>query len=162
LDVEGVVPKASLDEALNQNAGLVQERDSLHSRLSTIQIDQAVVNAATKRGLRPTAVADITARGRSAFQLVDGAPVVMDADGKTPRKGKDGKAALGVDEWLESQVAEAPHLFAENSGSGAAGNPAGIARPVNNPFSKEHWNLTEQMKLQKADPALAASLKAGI
>jgi hypothetical protein len=31
---------------------------------------------------------------------------------------------------------------------------------VKNPFRKETWNLTEQMKLQKSDPALAARLKA--
>jgi hypothetical protein len=31
---------------------------------------------------------------------------------------------------------------------------------VKNPFRKETWNLTEQMKLQKSDPQLAARLKA--
>ena len=38
---------------------------------------------------------------------------------------------------------------------GAAGN-----RSVKNPFRKESWNLTEQMKIQKTDPQLAARLKA--
>jgi hypothetical protein len=33
-----------------------------------------------------------------------------------------------------------------NAGGGAAGN-----RSVKNPFRKESWNLTEQMKLQKSD-----------
>ena len=33
-------------------------------------------------------------------------------------------------------------------------------RSVKNPFRKESWNLTEQMKLQKTDPQLAARLKA--
>jgi hypothetical protein len=31
---------------------------------------------------------------------------------------------------------------------------------VKNPFRKETWNVTEQMKLQKSDPALAARLRA--
>jgi hypothetical protein len=31
---------------------------------------------------------------------------------------------------------------------------------VKNPFRKESWNLTEQMKLQKSDPGMAARLKA--
>jgi len=33
-------------------------------------------------------------------------------------------------------------------------------RSVKNPFRKESWNLTEQMKLMKSDPQLAARLKA--
>ena len=38
------------------------ERDALNGRLSALLIDQAVVTEATKRGLRPTALTDITAR----------------------------------------------------------------------------------------------------
>ena len=37
---------------------------------------------------------------------------------------------------------------------------AGLNRSVKNPFRKDTWNLTEQMKLQKTDPALATRLKA--
>ena len=59
-------------------------------------------------------------------------------------------------------MAEAPHLFESNAGSGAAGNGSGGAgqRSVRNPFRKETWNVTEQMKLTKTDPALAARLQA--
>jgi hypothetical protein len=32
---------------------------------------------------------------------------------------------------------------------------------VKNPFRKESWNITEQMKLEKTDPQLAARLNAG-
>jgi hypothetical protein len=48
------------------------ERDALNARLTSIQIDQAVVSEATKRGLRPTAIPDITSRARSTFRLVNG------------------------------------------------------------------------------------------
>ena len=41
---------------------VTSERDVLTSRLTAIQIDQAVVSEATKRGLRPTALPDITSR----------------------------------------------------------------------------------------------------
>jgi hypothetical protein len=59
-------------------------------------------------------------------------------------------------------VSDAPHLFEANAGGGAAGSGSGGAgnRSVKNPFRKESWNLTEQMKLQKSDPQLAARLKA--
>ncbi len=67
---------------------------------------------------------------------------------------------------MDAQVSEAPHLFESNAGGGAASNASGggaSARPngsLRNPFRRDSWNLTEQMKLQKSDPQLAARLKA--
>ena len=151
--------KAEWDRQLSAVTG---ERDALTARLSEIQIDQGVVAAASKRGLRASAIPDISARARATFRLVNGVPTAMEADGKTVRAGKDGVAPMTLDEWVDAQVAEAPHLFESNAGGGAAGNGSGGAgsRSVKNPFRKETWNLTEQMKLQKTDPQLAARLKA--
>ena len=147
-----------------QFASVTSERDSLNGRLTAIQIDQGVLTAATKRGLRPTAIPDITARARTVFRLVDGAPRAYEADGQTLRIGKDGMTPMTLDEWVEQQVADAPHLFESNAGGGAASNGSGGVggnnRSVKNPFRKETWNLTEQMKLTKSDPQLAARLKA--
>src|SRR5512136_2795908 len=147
-----------------QFAAVTGERDSLNARLTAIQIDQGVITVATKRGLRPTAIPDITARARTVFRLVDGAPRAYEADGQTVRVGKDGLTPMTLDEWVEQQVADAPHLFESNAGGGAAGNGSGGAgggnRSVKNPFRKESWNLTEQMRLTKSDPGLAARLKA--
>lgn len=147
-----------------QFAAVTGERDALTTRLTAIQIDQGVITAATKRGLRPTAIPDITSRARTVFKLVNGAPQAFEADGKTVRYGRDGITPMTLEEWVDAQVADAPHLFESNAGGGAAGNGAGgIAgsqRSVKNPFRKETWNLTEQMKLQKSDPQLAARLKA--
>src|SRR5512136_444068 len=146
-----------------QFAAVTGERDSLNARLTAIQIDQGVITVATKRGLRPTAIPDITARARTVFRLVDGAPRAYEADGQTVRVGKDGSTAMTLDEWVEQQVADAPHLFESNAGGGAASNGSGGAggnRSVRNPFRKETWNLTEQMKLERTDPALAARLRA--
>ena len=141
---------------------VVAERDTLTSRLTAIQIDQAVVSEATKRGLRPTALTDITARARQTFKLVNGVPQVFDSDGQTARMGKDGTSPMTLAEWVDALVSDAPHLFEANAGSGAAGSGSGGAgnRSVKNPFRKESFNLTEQMKLQKTDPATAARLKA--
>ena len=143
---------------------LTEDRDTLTSRLTAIQIDQGVTTAATKRGLRPTAIPDITSRARLVFRLVNGAPRAFEADGTTVRYGKDGVSPMTLEEWVDAQVSDAPHLFESNAGGGAASNGGGAAagsqRSVKNPFRKESWNLTEQMKLQKSDPALAARLKA--
>src|SRR5690349_12442428 len=152
--------KADWDKQLS---AVTTERDSLTSRLTAIQIDQGVITAATKRGLRPTAIPDITSRARIVFKLVNGAPRAFEADGQTVRYGKDGVTPMTLEEWVDAQVADAPHLFESNAGGGAAGNSSGGAgnhRSVKNPFRKETWNLTEQMRLQKSDPGLAARLKA--
>jgi hypothetical protein len=165
-EVEKIVEnrlKTAKTEWDKQFAAVTTERDSLNGRLTAIQIDQGVTTVATKRGLRPTAIPDITARARTVFRLVDGAPRAYEADGKTVRVGKDGMTPMTLDEWVDQQVADAPHLFESNAGGGAAGNGSGGAggnRSVKNPFRKESWNLTEQMKLQRTDPALAARLKA--
>ena len=143
------------------------ERDALNVRLTAIQIDQGVTTVATKKGLRPTAIPDITARARTVFRLVNGVPTAFESDGRNMRVGKDGMTPMTLEEWVDTQVAEAPHLFESNAGGGAAGDGSGGAaspgranRSVKNPFRKETWNLTEQMKLQKSDPQLAARLKA--
>jgi hypothetical protein len=141
---------------------VVAERDALTGRLTAIQIDQAVVSEATKRGLRPTALTDITSRARQTFKLVNGVPQAFEADGQTARMGKDGASPMTLAEWVDALVSDAPHLFEANAGSGAAGSGGGAAgnRSVKNPFRKESFNLTEQMKIQKTDPQLAARLKA--
>jgi hypothetical protein len=160
--VEGRL-KTAKTEWDKQFGAVTAERDSLTSRLTAIQVDQGVITVATKKGLRPTAIPDITARARVVFRLVDGAPRAYEADGQTVRVGRDGITPMTLDEWVDQQVADAPHLFETNAGGGAASNGSGGAgnnRSVKNPFRKETWNLTEQMKLQKTDPQLAARLKA--
>src|SRR3954447_22595854 len=135
--------KAEWDKQL---AAVGAERDSLNTRLTAIQIDQGVTTVATKKGLRPTAIPDITARARTVFRLVNGVPTAFEADGKTVRVGKDGMTPMTLEEWVDTQVSDAPHLFESNSGGGAAGDGSGGAagngpgrtnRSVKNPFRKE-------------------------
>ena len=127
--------------------------------VSALLIDQAVVTEATKRGLRPTAIPDATARARATFKLVGGVPQAF--DGETPRTGKDGFSPLNLAEWVDALVSDAPHLFEANAGGGAAGSGSRVAGSgVVNPFRKESWNLTEQVKLLKTNPGLAARMKA--
>jgi len=153
--------KADFDKQL---ATLTTDREALNGRLTAIQIDQGVLTAATKRGLRPSAIPDITARARTVFKLVNGSPRAFESDGQSVRYGRDGVTPMTLEEWVDALVSDAPHLFESNAGGGAAGNPAGGGtgsnRSVKNPFRKETWNLTEQMKLQRTDPLLATRLKA--
>ena len=154
--------KAARTEWDKQLTAVASERDALVTRLTGIQIEQGVTETATKRGLRPTAIPDITSRARTVFRLVNGVATAFQSDGKTVRVGKDGVTPMTLDEWVDTQVSEAPHLFESNAGGGAASNGSGGVgnRSVKNPFRKESWNLTEQMRMQKTDPQMAARLKA--
>jgi hypothetical protein len=159
--------KAARGELEKQLGAITTERDTLNARLVAIQIDQGVTAVATKRGLRATAIPDITARARGVFRLVNGVPTAFEQDGKTVRAGKDGVTPMTLEEWVDAQVSEAPHLFESNAGGGAAGNASGGSASgarangtLRNPFRRETWNLTEQMRIQKSDPNLAARLRA--
>jgi hypothetical protein len=57
------------------------------------------------------AIPDITARARGAFRLVNGVPTLFEADGQTIKAGKDGASAMTLEEWVDAQVSEAPHII---------------------------------------------------
>ena len=139
-----------------------RQRAALETRLGELQINQAVVAVAGKRGLKPAAAADLVARAKSVFRLVNGQVAPVGPDGASVLYGRDGVNALTFDEWVETQVAEAPHLFAENSGGGAAGSSGGAGQHSGkNPFKKgADFNLTEQMRIAKNDPQMADRLRA--
>jgi len=145
--VMAVRVSAARAEAEKLAAAANQRLAQVEARLAETLIDKGVMTLATKRGLRPRAVPDITSRARQAVRLVDGVPMTLE-------------------EWIETQASDAPHLFETNAGSGAAGNipggNGGFRQTVKNPFLREGWNLTEQMKLIKTDPKLAERLRAAV
>lgn len=102
--------KGLRDDLEKQVSTLRTEKEALTSRLTTIQIDQGIITVATKRGLRPTAIPDITARARTVFKLVNGSPRAFENDGTTI-VGRDGVTPMTLEEWVDAQVADAPHLF---------------------------------------------------
>jgi len=151
--------KAAVTATETKYAPKLAELDTANGRLATLLIDDAVVSEATKRGLRPTALPDLKARARSTFKLVGGVPQAFDGD--TLRVGHHGASPLTLAEWVDALVSDAPHLFEANAGGGATGSGSrGVERSVVNPWSEKTRNLTEQMKLLKTNPDLAARLKA--
>lgn len=71
---------------------------------------------------------------------------------------KDGNP-IGVDDLLKPLKASSPHLFKVDNPGGY--NPAGgSAPPATNPFARDTWNLTEQGKIFREDPARARQLAA--
>ena len=152
--------KAAVAAKEKEFAPKLAELDAVNGRMSAMLIDDAAVAEATKRGLRATALADLKARARQTFKLVNGVPQAFDGD--TLRVGHDGVTPLTLAEWVDRLVGDAPHLFEANAGGGAVGSGGGATgnRSVRNPFLPETRNVTEQMKLIKTDPALAARMQA--
>ena len=66
---------------------------------------------------------------------------------------------MTVPEWLEGMKESAPHWWASTKGSDAAGG-ADHKTGDKNPWLREHRNVTEQMRVTKANPDLAKRLKA--
>ncbi|MEI8288899.1 MAG: hypothetical protein WCH99_05455 [Verrucomicrobiota bacterium] len=151
-----------LNEKIKAAVGPVAaERDEFKAKLSVMMIDNTVRDLALKRGLRPTAVPDLLARARTSLRLVGG--VVQVFDGENVRMGKDGFTPMNPAEWVDALPSDAPHLFDANAGGGAVGSGAGGSQGGGgqvNWWSKATWNLTEQAKLMKSNPALAARLEA--
>jgi len=72
---------------------------------------------------------------------------------------KDGKV-IGLDDVLKPMRESSPHLF-KNAGGAGGYDPAGGGKPpVNNPFAKETYNLTEQGRLFKRNPEQARQMAA--
>lgn len=98
-------------------------REALEKQLNTLVIDNAVQAAATKLGVKPTAVDDVLNRARSVFRTQDGQAVAFQGD--NPVYAKDGVHLLGIEEWLSALPATASHLFMESNGAGAKGGTPG-------------------------------------
>lgn len=172
LQAEGAVEKGRLDEFRQNNISLQKqleqekarfetERVSRDAQLADLQISHAALAAAMKHGIRPSAIQDLAHRAKTAFKLHEGELRAYDKDGQTVRTGKDGTSPLSFDEWAESLLNEAPHLFEISTGGGAAGNassPGGVDY-AKNPWSRDHWNLTRQGEIWKSNRALAERLK---
>ena len=161
LDDGELLKKGDIDAVLQPRLAPVLKRATeAERRLADLLVNQGAIAAASKRGLRATAIPDLALRARGAFKVINGNAVAVNADG-TPRVGKDGVSPMTFDEWTDVLVTEAPHLFETNSGGGAAGSSAGGAGVgVKNPWAKASWNLTEQMRTTRTDPVRAEQLKA--
>jgi len=172
LEDEKLMKKDQIDEIVTKRTKTMVEAHTkaletekatnaaLTKQLTDLLINKEVVQEATKHKLLSTAVLDIQGRARQVFTVKDGKVVALEADGRTPKYNKGGTAELDITEWVKELTAEAPHLFEGSSGSGAPGSGSGGTPKVQNPWKKDTFNITEQMKMQRANPSLAARLKA--
>lgn len=133
------------------------------TQLAKLTIHGKALEIAAAAGLRPSAQADLIARAERTWSLNDqGQPVATGPDGKALYSPKDA-SPLGMAEWMESQLKDAPHLFESGKGSGSQGGAGGGSGGGNqsvNPFDPKTHDLAAQGALYRSDKATAVRLAA--
>lgn len=129
-------------EAAQLAAELLEARTKLQTFEQREQkriIADKVRAACIKAKVLESAQEDALLRAETAFEInSEGQVTVKDGGGPT--------AGVPPDVWLAEIAPSRPHWWAPSQGGGASGSRqgGGIAK---NPWSKDHWNISEQMQL---------------
>lgn len=116
-----------------------QTKEDYENKIASIQFDYALDGALT------------TAKCKNNKAL----KALLDMDNIKYQEGK----LEGLESQIESLQKEASYLFDIESNPGGKGFNPGGEPGFKNPFSKEHFNLTEQAKLLRENPTLANQLR---
>jgi hypothetical protein len=153
---------------LEQKARAAEEKAaSLQGRLEKLEIDEALVREATALNVLPEALNDFVGAHRSLIKLVNGVPVVYEADGKTEVYGEDTRP-ITIKEHCAKLAKSKPWFFKPSKGAGTTGTGAedrGGGDDSENPFKAGPGfsKTKQQAMLGSDDPAVrakAARLKA--
>lgn len=140
------------DNLRKENGELQTRVADFETQSRTRKVHDAVREAVGKsQGFTQSAVEDALMYAERTFEVTeDGAVVTRDAVGVTP----------GIDPsvWLTEMMNKKPHWWGPTQGGGATGNRQGGGGGGQNPFTREHWNMTEQGRLLKENRARAEQL----
>jgi hypothetical protein len=143
IERENATLKQQLGEKDKEITGFRAEK-----RTRTIQ-DALRAAIAKEDGFVSTAVDDALFVGNAVFDITEDGAVLTKDDAMDPKS------------WLIQQQTKRPHWWGPSGGGGAGGSgQRGGAGGLggNNPFSHEHWNMTEQGKLVNSDRDRAEKL----
>lgn len=128
-------------------AKTAEEKVALFEKLQTEEkITTAIFKAAKVAKITDDAILD---------DVVKIARFDMELDPDTSEvRAKDGNT---LSAYFTAMQARKAHWWGPTVGGGAVGSNRG-GRVTNNPFSREHWNLTEQGKIAKEDFAKAEQM----
>ena len=139
--------RRELDQMTERATGLETENGDFRQEKTNRIVTDAVRSAATGIKVIDTAVDDVLMLGERVFQVAeDGTVLTKEGVGVTP--------GIAPDIWLSEMQAKKPHWWPASTGGGANGSGQGSGFS-SNPFSSEHWNLTEQGKAMREDPTKA-------
>ncbi len=144
-------------------APIERERDQLKEKVGEFEneittyktankqrsISDSIRSAATKSKVLPEAIEDALVYGERMFEIdEDGNVVTRDGVGVTP--------GIGAEAWLTEMQGKRPHWWGPSMGGGARPGSGRNSGP--NPWSKEHWNITEQNRIYRANPKQASDM----
>lgn len=148
---------APIERENSQLKAQITERDGIISAYKTKETIRTVHDSVREaigkqQGFQQTAIEDALMHAERMFEVnEDGKVVTRDEVGVTP----------GIDAvvWLTEMQVKRPHWWGTTSGGGSRGNNGSGGSPTgNNPFTREHWNMTEQGKLLRTNRARAEQL----
>lgn len=140
--------KNKLTEQLQEREGQIQQFQTAERRR---KITDAVRSAATQAKVRDTAIDDVLLHAERVLDIdEEGQIITKDGVGLTP--------GVGPDVYIQEMQSKRPHWWPESTGSGARGSGTGGNGVSKNPFSAEHWNMTEQGRIFREDAAKAEQL----
>lgn len=127
-----------------------RERDETKGTLRGRTISDEVRVAASRAKIIDSAVDDVLMYGNSIFEVgEDGNVVTRDGlNGVTP--------GLKPEAWLSDMKEKRPHWWPTSQGAGSTGGKGGTS--LDNPFTAEAWNVTEQGRIAATDMAKAERL----
>lgn len=161
--IKGFVPKERFDEV----NGKLKEANTTIDTLKKSNADNEELQKQVKEYKEKVTILEATAANtRKEYALKDKLKEagVVDADYIIYKQGgidkftfdKEGNP-VGIDDVVKPLKESSPHLF--KTEPGANYKPAGGGTPPSrNPFAKDSFNLTEQGKLLRENPAQAKAL----
>ena len=161
--IKGFVPKERFDEV----NGKLKEANTTIDTLKKSNADNEELQKQVKEYKEKVTILEATAANtRKEYALKDKLKEagVVDADYIIYKQGGIDKFAfdkegnpVGIDDVVKPLKESSPHLF--KTEPGADYKPAGGGTsPSRNPFAKDSFNLTEQGKLLRENPAQAKAL----
>lgn len=163
--IKGYVPKERFDEV---NGKLKEANTTIETLRKNNQDNEELQKQVNQYKTKVTELETAAANTQKEYALRDKLKEagVTDVDYIIYKQGgldkfnfdKDGKP-IGIDDVLKPMKEASPHLFKTQQGGGYV--PAGGDNPpATNPFAKDTWNMTEQGKLFRENPAQARQLAA--
>lgn len=128
-----------LRETTSTLESIQAERDQFRDQLFRRDMSDSVRAVANEMKVLSTAVADVELFAQFALERQEDGSYITKSGiaGVTP--------GLDVKSWLKEMMKARPHWWPQSQGGGA--NGAGGFGGDKNPWSAQHWNLTEQGRL---------------
>lgn len=156
VDSKVKIKLAPVEKERDDLRAAVAEKDgtinTLNSTITRSRIETEVRKVAESLKVVPTAIDDAVELANKFLEVQEDGSIVTREVGSTV-------GGLTAKDWLEEMKDKRPHWWPASQGGGGKGGKD-VEHFPNNPWSKEHENLTEQGRIMRADPKRAEQMKA--